>query len=467
MLFIVFFGSFSQAKSLYVDSSSGNDSVSYAANSATNPWRTVERAAWGSTSINSQNSSQAAQAGDTVHVAAGTYNTTATTGERYIPVYNPSNSGTASSPITFIADGIVRLTSTGGGDGQPIIGTYRRDHIIWDGFVLDEAQINTKPDTGPVVVWESVGVTIQNLTITGFNSGWVDNHNGIRLEYADLVTVRNNTISEYREPGNGMNASAITTYHTQRATIENNTIDNVNTGIFIKGVNDGPVTIRYNLVSNTNMGILFGGIGLSGQMSHAYQNIVVDAALAGIAFNGYDSITPGYVSVTNNTIARAGVGSDGGGILLRPGYSGYHQIYFRNNVVVDSVAGVTAWGSDNINANFFAYNNYYNNTRTAWISYNNYSLSAWQSSFNHDTQGSRNDNPQFTNGYHLSPSSTLLNAGLDVLDLDKDGSTSDQVNMGAYVTGTEIIGRNGYAPPPGGVNPPDSPSGISLQQVTN
>src|SRR5262245_57259652 len=97
------------AKDLYVNGTTGNDSTSYAANSAASPWRTIGRAAWGSTSRTAPVTAEAARAGDTVNVAAGTYVTTGT-GERYGIAYNPVNSGTSTSPIVFAATGVVTLT---------------------------------------------------------------------------------------------------------------------------------------------------------------------------------------------------------------------------------------------------------------------------------------------------------------------------------------------------------------------
>src|SRR5690606_15483338 len=84
--------SLADAKVLYVDRNTGNDATTYEANSATSPWATIGRATWGSTNRSSPNASQAARAGDTVIVRAGTYST-AGTDVRYDPAYNPANSG--------------------------------------------------------------------------------------------------------------------------------------------------------------------------------------------------------------------------------------------------------------------------------------------------------------------------------------------------------------------------------------
>lgn len=453
-----------QAKELYVDANTGNDSVSYEQNSADNPWRSLGRATWGATSLGSPNASQAARAGDTVIVAEGVYHTTATTSMRQVPIYNPVNEGSAGSPITFQASGNVQLTTSMDGTGQPVIGTHRRNHIVWDGFYIDESQTNSTADTGPVVVWESDNVVLQNLVIRGSNPGWVDNHNGIRLEYADQITVRNNHISNYRESQNGMNASAITTYRTQRAVIENNTIENVSTGIFIKGLNPGPVTIRYNIVRDAGNGIQFGII----ENAVAYSNILEDV-WGGFIFIGYNGSTPSNVRVVNNTVVGAS-GGDGGGMLFRPEAAGYTNLSVENNIVTNSQAAVTAWHED-LNDVTLRRNNYFMNDTVARIVWRDYSIDSWESTYGRDT-GSTVLAPDFVNlgagDYRLTSDSAMRGAGVDVLDLNQNGSTTDSIALGAYATGNEVIGYQASgalpAPPPQDVAVPSPPIEVEASQ---
>ena len=115
------------AKTLYVDGNTGNDSVSYANNDASNPWRTIGRAAWGTGSRMAPNPAEAAQAGDVVLVATGTYSELGTN-TRYIPAYNPVNSGNATDGyITFRAQGRVTLqTHTEAG---PTIGSWDSSYL--------------------------------------------------------------------------------------------------------------------------------------------------------------------------------------------------------------------------------------------------------------------------------------------------------------------------------------------------
>ena len=103
LAFVVLGAAATDAKTLYVNASTGNDGTSYAANSESAPWRSIARAAWGGTSRNSPNSGEAARAGDTVIVAAGVYATNESGSSRNVPVLNPANSGTSGNPIVFQA----------------------------------------------------------------------------------------------------------------------------------------------------------------------------------------------------------------------------------------------------------------------------------------------------------------------------------------------------------------------------
>lgn len=451
------------AKTLYVDGSSGSDSVTYAANSSSQPWRSVGRAVWGSANYGSQNGAEAARAGDTVIVAAGTYETSAATGRRYDPLYNPVNSGTASAPITIKAatKGSVSLRSSQSSRGQPIIGTYNRSWIVWDGFLIDERYVPTSADTGPVVVWESQNVTVQNLTIRGFSRGWADNHNGIRIEQVNNITLRGNVISGYNDGPSGMNGSGVTMYYTQAATIENNDIYDSNTGIFVKGVIAGPITIRKNLVHNVDTGILLGGIGTSSASNGArvYSNIVYDC-YACIAFIGYDNVSPANVVIANNTLVNANtqVGADGGAILYRGGYGGYRNIRVANNILAQSRAGAVAW-ENQISQVTMSNNAYYQNSVVGEVGGQSFSsLQQWTSGTGKDTSGSLQVDPLFVSlgglNLKLQAGSPLINAGVDLIDLNGNGSTGDRVNIGAYAVGNEVIGPGGASVTTPQPNPP-------------
>src|SRR4030043_174602 len=136
-------------KTLYVNGSTGSDATTYANNNINNPWLTIGRAAWGNATRPSSvddnsppTSSEAAQAGDTVMVASGTYYTTqgsSSPANWDEVVYNSANEGTYSNPIVFYADGQVILQTELSNGGQPVFGSRLRDYVEWNGFTAYES----------------------------------------------------------------------------------------------------------------------------------------------------------------------------------------------------------------------------------------------------------------------------------------------------------------------------------------
>ncbi len=119
----------SAQQTLYVNSSTGNDAVSKASNSASTPWRSIGRAAWGSTNRSSPNAGEAANAGDTVLIAGGTYTTSVAVNDRWGIVYNPANSGQVDRYITFTCVGDCVLGAPNA--NAPVIGSDGKNYIKW------------------------------------------------------------------------------------------------------------------------------------------------------------------------------------------------------------------------------------------------------------------------------------------------------------------------------------------------
>jgi len=434
----------SSAKNLYV-STTGNDATTYEANSASQPWRTLGRAVWGNAARTSPNTAQAARAGDVVIVAAGTYNTNAGTGTRYEPIYNPVNSGTAGSPIVFRSEtrGGAILQSSQSTTAQPLAGAMDKSYVTWDGFLLDESNIPTQADTGPFVFWSTNNAVVQNMTIRGFNRGWVDNHNGIRIENSNNVLIRNNDISGYVDSQNNHNSNCVTLYRSSNVTIEHNECYNANGGLHVKGSNPGPVILRNNLIHDITLSaIMFSGIA----QATAHNNVVYNA-WTGVSYHQYrDETGVDTVTVANNTFVNL-TGADGGGQMFRGGSAFFRNIRIYNNITARAQSGVTSWEwtPQMETAVDLAYNAYSQNTRLAEVAFRGQTFSVWQNTYHQDEVGSLETTVSFINetarNYRLPTGSPLLNAGLDILDLNRNGSTTDRVPMGAYLTGSEIIGK--------------------------
>lgn len=465
---------FADARVLYVDRSTGSDSTTYANNSATTPWATIGRAAWGSTSRTSPNANEAARPGDTVIVRAGTYNVTGT-GERYIPAYTPANSGTASNPIVFQAEGIVNLTQSGRG---PVIGAYNKNYITWRGFRINEAQAPVEGDTGPVVVWLCTGCVIDGNTVIGDpNMQMPDNHPGIRIEWSSRITVSNNFVSGwYCVVVNYNNGAAIQVYMSDGLVIEHNEITDSGSGIFLKGLyHDGPpiwapqldYTIRYNLVYGVETGI---AVHVAPARPEApiriYQNVVRDTqtCLRIWPFSSSER-EPKNAKIVNNTFARC----DGaalyvsGDLIANAGHVFWNNIASNTNQVpmwFDRTGAETKAKFDSEHNIFWTFGGAF-----AYNGGGTYSLATWKSSLRQDTANpaSASVDPRFVNAaandFRLQTSSPARTMGVDFLDLNGNGSTTDIVPIGAYVTGNETIGRTS-----GSSNPstPAAPTGLRI-----
>lgn len=156
---------------LYVNADTGDDSRTraQAANAAT-PWQTIGRAVWGSTTRASPNSAQAAQAGDTVLVSAGTYWASPQCTSSLDVWYSPVNAGTLSAPLTIQAQGTVHLASSGPRACGPLMGSAGRAYVIWDGFTIEGDAAPPCGDSGLAVVVDAVGCQIRRSVLRG--SGW-------------------------------------------------------------------------------------------------------------------------------------------------------------------------------------------------------------------------------------------------------------------------------------------------------
>jgi hypothetical protein len=443
------------AKTLYVDANTGNDAQTYAANGASAPWRSLGRAVWGSTNRSAPNGGEAARGGDVVIVRAGTY-TSPGTDIRDDPSYNPANSGTASQPIVFQAEGtvVLRLSSSRG----PVIGALNRNYITWRGFTINEAQAPSRPDTGPVVLAGTTGSVIEDCIIDGNGDpGYGDNHTGIRLQYTSRITLRNNRISNFLTSGvNGVNGAGIQVYFSGDVVFENNEVYNSGSGIFLKApADDGQgtqwvdqFTIRYNRLVGNRFGIVVHrSPNTAARPTRIYQNIITDSTI-GIRIWPFDAATgPMNVKIVNNTLNNNGESLNVNGDLnTNAGH------IFWNNIVTNSGTYAINFGgaASNLTASRLnlEHNAYWTFGRFAILYSTDFSsLSAWKSATGQELAGSGsvNVNPLYANAaggdFRLQAGSPVRSGGVDILDLNGNGNTSENIALGAYVVGNEVIGR--------------------------
>lgn len=464
------------AKTLYVDGASGNDAVSYADNGIGAPWRTIGRAAWGSTNRDAPNATQAAQAGDVVIVREGTYSTSGT-GSRWGVAYRTANTGRPGAPIVFQADGTVVLTLTS--SRGPVIGASgeggRRDYITWRGFTVFEANAPSTPDTGVAVLHATIGSSIEDCVLNGNGDpGFGDNHPGVRIEWGENVSVRNCLIYNFRTSGvNSNNGAGIQVYNSGNVTLEHNEIHSSGSGIFLKAPGSDPnaplarFIIRNNLIHNVSAtGIAVHRSPNSEQEPIlVYQNVVRDSAIC-LSIWAFDQrgTDPKNAKIINNTFYNCRTGVNISNNLID---NANHLV--QNNIVQDSrdyavnfAGAVSNLSSSRIH---FKHNLYYNNARFAIVYTSNHSFSSWRSTFGQDSAqpASIESNPLFVNAsngdFRLQSASPALGAGIDYLDLNRNGSTSDPVTLGAYVTGDEVIGRTSGGLP----IPPAAPEDVTVE----
>jgi hypothetical protein len=454
------------------DSNSGTD--------PTQPFLTIARAVCGSQDcINSPNASLAAHAGDTVIVQNGTYYQTRTDNTRYLPVLQPANSGTAGSPITIKAASQygVTITYANGVSGRgPLIGAYNRSYIIWDGFTVREVAANNASDTGPVVIFGnyptySTHITVQNCDLIGVQVDVADNHNVIRVEVADSIVIYNNKIHGVNYSFNSYLPALIMTYAANNLIIEHNEIYNSAYGIYPKGGKasggiwgNHNVTVRYNLIHDVKIGIKTSFTGQSDFYQNIFYNIQSEAMHYGESCNNLDcsantiySDFPGMANVDvdfyNNTIYNAHQGITFYSLPDRALGGGTD---FRNNIIVLTTNTI---GSDN-NTNGGAYITYRNFKSDYGLYYTasgtnfrfagtNQTITQWRSSTSWSSYPSgydvhaRTSDPLFVNpaayDFHLQANSPARLAGTAFGNI-LGGGTSAAINIGAYVTGSELIG---------------------------
>lgn len=455
-----------EAKNLYVDASNGNDGTSYASNDAAHPWRTIGRAAKGSSNYSSPNASEAARAGDIVFVEAGTYWENGTTsGGRFTVTLNPINNGTAGNFITFrgVGNVYVRLNSSYRG---AMIGCEGRNYIVWDHFIIDDTYGGSMSDTGPVVFSSNSNYCqLINSTVQGHNGSYYHgyptyggNYRLVGLEDAHHNLVRNNSISRAlsgASPG-GQNEACIMLYDSNDNVFENNEIFNCGAGIFVKGAHS-PETqdrnvIRFNFLHDNLHGIRV----LTGNDTKVYQNILANCRETGLYVGFGQAARSRWV---NNTVYNCPRG-----IMLQG--SDLVAVGLYNNIVVGSTQGAiysyASAGPANVDASF-NWNMYNGNSvHGNWEGVGVFSLSTMQSTYSKDVNGSNGVNPGFINAggnnFHLQAGSPARTLGRVVEGIG--GTNGDVIPVGAYIVGTETIGLLSQSTD---VTPPLAPVNLRIQ----
>jgi len=478
--FALFFALFSltvEAKTLYVDQSIGNDSVTYEANSSSNPWRTIGRAAWGSTNRSLPNSGQAARAGDTVYITAGIYSNVKPDGVgAYYVAWNPINSGTSGNPIVFEAIGTVILTQNGSpglngnATGRAVIGasmeegpgTGQRSYITWRGFTINEVNVNSV--NGVALIYGGTGNRIENCILDGGGGSVMssNNHPAIYITGTETsgAVIRNNRIYNWLNGGvYDSNSPGVMLYYASNVIIEHNEIYNSGAGIFLKGGDHKNSTIRYNNIYSTRVGIRIQYNHSSQSENKVYQNLVRCTSGTEERYGIFILEYTNNTKIINNTV----VGCTDGGLYFSHVSS---PRLFQNNIVYQSSGEVANGGNcTNPGGVSFDYNSYYNSQAWSINGRAYYSITNWRNALGGcpgagNDCGSATSDPLFVDvanhNYKLQVGSPARTLGRTITEIH--GSSGETIPAGAYITGNEVIGRIVSTS-----NPPSPPTDLRIQ----
>lgn len=438
-LFILGLATPALAADLFV-SPSGNDNVSRAANSATNPWRTLGRAIWGTTNRNARNGAEAARGGDVVYVTGD--HTAPGSNRRNEPAFFVENSGTAGNPLVIRAVGVSRLSLSSG--TGPIAGVLSRNYITWEGFtVVESATSRSTPDTGPVVLWDCQYCEIRKFDIdaNGVGHGVADNHPGIRIESTLGAVVADTRVRNVRTASsNAHNGACIQTYASGALTIEHNDLSDCGAGVFIKGgparYPDTGVTIRQNdihhIVGGSGIALHAGAIGTAAHPVSITGNVVRDSDVPATKIWGFSTDplnTPMHVRIIGNTFVgvRSGLLLNGAPPLTNAGH------VFERNITVPTYLPIE-WDSPTMQPATAIRSGSNLAPSATWATVTSgarYTLAQWQNASGQEV-GSVQADPGFVNAtdYRLTPT-----------------SPARALNAGAYVTGAEVVGPRSGTPP--------------------
>jgi hypothetical protein len=307
-----------------------------------------------------------AAAGDTVYFRGGTYRTPKrNTGDSYHGYYNVSNSGTAISPIVFMAypSELPLFTGLAGGAGDAtsgstnvyatIFASNNQSYLVFDGFSFQSdtgkkmARMIVGKCYGDVVGAAAGNVTIKNCQFFGGSASAktntsTDNNEGLRIEGSKNITVSNCRFTQYKMTTDWHNTSAVKMYWDTLVAFNNCEFDTSTVGVYVKEAN--PKTTLYNCFFRGNYEGFYISSGIMNRSEsdsfNFYNNIIINSSAQGFVWEGAgsDSGTHGndYL-IYNNTIYNSA--SPGYPSVLLSYTAPGHGVTFYNNIICGSTNG--------------------------------------------------------------------------------------------------------------------------------
>lgn len=416
-----------------------------------------------------------AAAGDIVGCLPGVY-TVANNNTRWVPAFKFTNSGTSGNPIILVGkyDHLIYYADTVNRcefrtSGYSALGTASsncavlgadegQNYIQIRNVFIDSVYVPPRASGGSLVIsGGTTGIRMRKCVVklTEETATPSDNYNAIFAQDTTDAVIDNCYFYGGYGLSSNRNWSAITTYYCHNITIENNTIEDANSGIFIKGLLiDPPYTgstgvVRYNKILDvSDDGITVLGIE-PGTGVEFYQNLLIRVASYGFRVHGGLNANYSYqnIGIHHNTLVDCGVGLGMGDFTNTQANN-----YYRDNIVAllssSSNMQFTTDGTNVTAAGFFAtmdYNLYYEAGVSAqWQQ----GVSTYTGIANWRTGSSRD-----TNSTEADPG--FVNAGADDYHLvSTDIGSSTGGARGCYITGTETIGAAASDATPASYQPP-------------
>jgi hypothetical protein len=421
------------AKDLYV-STSGSDSVAYASNTLSAPWKTIGHALYN------------LKAGDHLYIRGGTYAPTYAMwlADQYTHSSNGGDpgetmnaqSGTSSAPVVIEnynnEKAIIDVAKV---SQSTFINLDNKSYWTFRGLTL----INTQQAFLIGENSSSTHNTFENLTITASRGG--DNQGGIAVYNGngEYTTIRNNVITG---PGFNVHQNTHCVYlrKINHATVTNNTLSNAPIGIYFKHRNTGmtqadvDIEIAYNYLSDTNRATF----EWNGNFTHIHDNIL-GPNNAGMHFAESDGGAGGdYNLVEHNTFFTGGINLDSSQESGDP-WPGAQYNTFKNNIFMMPLLV-------HIYSNYADHTTFANNLYPTTSAISSYSGTIALSS------GSLAGKPTFTGG--ASPTS-ISGYALTSSSIGK-GAGTDGGDLGAR---TDKMSGVSSSPPP---SPPMAPGSVQV-----
>lgn len=459
-------------------------SISYVAGNEAGStcWATILRAVRGAAerSPGSAVSGEAAAAGDTVYVFAGTYASAENCDDwgtcRFEALYEPINAGTSGNTLDLVPLGVVRLECPA--CDAPSLGGST-NYVRWLGDLSLSRQwvipgcFETPggaddctgavhaftPDTGPVTA-SATGLVFRGVVLTLSNQGIGDNVPAVRFEGCDGCEFSGGDIDGFTMSGGGNHAPCFQLYNSINSLFQQNRCRNGSSGFSFKdqtamtGTNN---LVRWNWFSNLeecgHWSVIQAGSDYGG--TYVYSNVFT--GVTGSYCVNVIAASLGAQGFINNVIYSAATAGFAG-------FGATDEFYLWNNIVstvtnaiyneapsFPAVADLSA--QHNVyhahSGNF--YQNEGGDTNRATLA----AFVAVYTTQETETPAGRAGDPLFvdaaggdfrlctgagTPAAGCSGASSDLARGVDRLDLDGDLSTSDTIPAGACVSGTETIG---------------------------